>query len=183
MTRWTHLKPNEWNVELIWSDGYPERLSELLGCEAVVALDGGVGTLSELAVAWSAAQSEREAPLLVAIGERWRRLFEARWNRSIRFAGGVVATSIRCRWLGRLGVPEFSQVVLPRIGRPTIRAMDRASAPVRRVRHGRPGLHAAGASASLTTASFGLAAGARPAEASCWMAALLGMNTAGRRKR
>jgi uncharacterized protein (TIGR00730 family) len=77
MTGWTHLKPNEWNVELIWADGYPERLSELLACEAVVALDGGVGTLSELAVAWSAVQTERGAPLLVAIGERWRRLLAA----------------------------------------------------------------------------------------------------------
>ena len=130
-------------MELIWSDGYPERLSELLGCVAVVALDGGVGTLSELAAAWSAAQSEREAPLLVAIGERWRRLFEARWNRSIRFAGGL-GGHLDCRWLGRLRRARASQVVLPHIGRPTIRAMDRASAPVRRVRQGRPGLRAAG---------------------------------------
>jgi uncharacterized protein (TIGR00730 family) len=77
MTAWEHLEPNEWNVELVWSDGYPERLGELLASEAIVALDGGVGTLSELAVAWSAAQTEPGAPLLVAIGERWARLLAA----------------------------------------------------------------------------------------------------------
>jgi uncharacterized protein (TIGR00730 family) len=74
MTAWKHLEPNEWNVELIWSDGYPERLGELLASEAVVALEGGVGTLSELAVVWGAAQTEPGAPLLVAIGEHWARL-------------------------------------------------------------------------------------------------------------
>jgi uncharacterized protein (TIGR00730 family) len=77
MTAWKHLEPNEWNVELIWADGYPERLGELLACDAVVALDGGVGTLSELAVVWSAAQTESDAPVLVAVGQRWRRLLDA----------------------------------------------------------------------------------------------------------
>lgn len=77
MTAWKHLEPNEWNVELVWADGYPERLGELLACEAVIALDGGVGTLSELAVAWGAAQTEPGAPLLVAVGERWERLLAA----------------------------------------------------------------------------------------------------------
>jgi len=74
MTAWTHLQPNEWNQELLWADGYPERLRQLLSCEAVIALDGGVGTLSELAVVWSACQTEEGAPLLLAIGERWSRL-------------------------------------------------------------------------------------------------------------
>jgi uncharacterized protein (TIGR00730 family) len=77
MTAWTHLVPNEWNVELIWAEGYPQRLGELLSCDALVALDGGIGTLSELAVAWGAAQTEPDAPLLIAIGERWRRLLDA----------------------------------------------------------------------------------------------------------
>ena len=77
MTRWTNLEPNEWNTDLLWSGNYPERLGHLLACEAVIALDGGVGTLSELAVAWAARQTEDDAPMIVALGERWERLLNA----------------------------------------------------------------------------------------------------------
>jgi predicted Rossmann-fold nucleotide-binding protein len=77
MTAWTSLEPNEWNADLLWSGNYPERLGHLLGCEAVIALDGGVGTLSELTVAWAARQTEDDAPLIVALGERWERLLRA----------------------------------------------------------------------------------------------------------
>ena len=38
-------------------------------------LDGGVGTLSELALVWSTAQTERVAPSLLLVGEIWRRLY------------------------------------------------------------------------------------------------------------
>jgi uncharacterized protein (TIGR00730 family) len=74
MTAWTHLEPNEWNAELVWADDYPRRLAEMLSCRAVVALDGGIGTLSELAVVWSARQTEDGAPVLIAVGDRWRRI-------------------------------------------------------------------------------------------------------------
>ncbi|MGH2596254.1 MAG: LOG family protein [Actinomycetota bacterium] len=77
MTAWTSLEPNEWNADLLWSGDYPERLGHLLACEAVIALDGGVGTLSELAVAWAARQTEDDAPMIVALGERWERLLGA----------------------------------------------------------------------------------------------------------
>ena len=77
MTAWTGLEPNEWNADLLWSGGYPERLGHLLACEAVIALDGGVGTLSELTVAWAARQTEDDAPMIVALGERWKRLLGA----------------------------------------------------------------------------------------------------------
>jgi uncharacterized protein (TIGR00730 family) len=77
MTAWTSLEPNEWNADLLWSGDYPERLGHLLACEAVVALDGGVGTLSELAVAWAARQTEDNAPMIVALGTRWERLMGA----------------------------------------------------------------------------------------------------------
>jgi predicted Rossmann-fold nucleotide-binding protein len=46
----------------------------MLSCRAVVALDGGIGTLSELAVVWSARQTEEGAPALIAVGDRWRRI-------------------------------------------------------------------------------------------------------------
>jgi uncharacterized protein (TIGR00725 family) len=77
MRSWSHLAPNEWNHELEWADGYPARLKSLLGCQAVIALDGGVGTLSELAVIWAASQTEPAPLRLVVIGQKWRRLLDA----------------------------------------------------------------------------------------------------------
>jgi uncharacterized protein (TIGR00725 family) len=77
MRSWPHLTPNRWNRELEWADGYPARLASLLSCHAVIALDGGIGTLSELAVMWAAAQTEAAPPRLLVIGERWRRLLDS----------------------------------------------------------------------------------------------------------
>jgi len=71
MSGWTDLKPNEWNDELRWSDTYPERLAHLLSADAVVVLDGGIGTLSEAAVVWAALQTEAAAPDLVFLGAGW----------------------------------------------------------------------------------------------------------------
>lgn len=71
MSGWTDLKPNEWNHELRWSDTYPERLAHLLAADAVVVLDGGIGTLSEAAVVWAALQTEAAAPDLVFLGAGW----------------------------------------------------------------------------------------------------------------
>lgn len=63
--------PNRWNHELRWSDTYAERLSHLLACDAMLALDGGIGTLSEAAVAWSALQTEPAAAELIFLGAGW----------------------------------------------------------------------------------------------------------------
>ena len=76
MKEWSHLTPGEWNAELRWATDYPTRLGLLLTCEAVVALDGGVGTLSEIALAWAMAQTEATAPTIVLLGQRWRRIIE-----------------------------------------------------------------------------------------------------------
>jgi len=77
MRAWSHLEPDAGCTELRWADGYPERLASLLSCHAVVALDGGVGTLSELSIVWAAAQTEPEMPAVIAVGERWRALLDA----------------------------------------------------------------------------------------------------------
>jgi predicted Rossmann-fold nucleotide-binding protein len=74
MSGWKDLEPNRWNAELEWAADYPTRLGSLLRCRAVVALDGGVGTLSELAVVWAAAQTEPDMPRIVAVGDRWRKI-------------------------------------------------------------------------------------------------------------
>jgi len=71
MSGWTGLQPNQWNDELRWSDTYAERLAHLMAAEVVVALDGGIGTLSEAAVVWAALQTEPDAADLVFLGEGW----------------------------------------------------------------------------------------------------------------
>jgi uncharacterized protein (TIGR00730 family) len=77
MSAWTSLRPNEWVAEARASDDYGARLRALLDMDAVVALDGGVGTLSELAVVWAAAQTEPSAPAIVVLGAAWPKLLEA----------------------------------------------------------------------------------------------------------
>jgi len=77
MSGWTGLQPNEWNHELRWSDTYPERLAHLLAADAVVALDGGIGTLSEAAVVWAALQTEPAVPDLVFLGAGWPPVLES----------------------------------------------------------------------------------------------------------
>src|SRR5439155_20195168 len=71
MRGWTALTPNRWNHELRWSDTYPERLAHLLAADAMIALDGGIGTLSEAAIAWSARQTEPAAAELIFLGTGW----------------------------------------------------------------------------------------------------------------
>lgn len=76
MKSWTGLSPNTWNTELTWAEGYPARLAAMLDSHAVIALTGGVGTLSELAVVWAARQTEPGHCPIVLVGERWRRLVD-----------------------------------------------------------------------------------------------------------
>ncbi len=71
MRGWSRLTPNPWNHELRWSDTYPERLAHLLAADAMVAVDGGIGTLSEAAIAWSARQTEPDAAELIFLGAGW----------------------------------------------------------------------------------------------------------------
>jgi uncharacterized protein (TIGR00730 family) len=77
MRHWDKLEPNRWNAELRWSDGYGTRLDHLLRCTGVIALPGGVGTLSEMAVIWAAAQTEANPPSIVLLGDVWPPLIAA----------------------------------------------------------------------------------------------------------
>jgi uncharacterized protein (TIGR00725 family) len=90
MSAWGALSPNPWSSELRWADSYGTRLGHLLACDAVVALDGGVGTLSEAAVAWAALQTEPHAAALVLVGEAWREVHEVLSRRWI-ISGGDLA--------------------------------------------------------------------------------------------
>jgi len=71
MRGWTTLTPNRWNHELVWSDTYPERLGHILTADAIVAVDGGIGTLSEATLAWSTLQTEPVAADLIFLGAGW----------------------------------------------------------------------------------------------------------------
>lgn len=71
MQHWAGIEPNPWNADLRWSSNYGMRLNELLHCDAVIALPGGVGTLSEMAVVWAASQTEKRVLPLVLLGDCW----------------------------------------------------------------------------------------------------------------
>ncbi len=77
MQHWSTVTPNTWNADLRWSRDYGTRLNHILRCAAIIALPGGVGTLSELAVAWAASQTEKQAQPLVLLGECWPPLLAA----------------------------------------------------------------------------------------------------------
>jgi uncharacterized protein (TIGR00730 family) len=77
MSDWKHLAPHESNAELRWSVDYAERLRHLLTADVVVALPGGIGTLSEAAVVWAAAQTEPDATQLVLVGDAWHLVRDA----------------------------------------------------------------------------------------------------------
>ena len=74
MRGWEAIVPNPWSSELRWSDTYGERLTHLLSADVVVALPGGIGTLAESTVIWSALQTEPSAPGLVFYGSDWATL-------------------------------------------------------------------------------------------------------------
>lgn len=76
MAHWSTLTPSEHHHELRWCANYPERLAHLLGCDAVVALDGGIGTMSEAFVVWAARQTEPDAPTLIVSGDGWPHLLD-----------------------------------------------------------------------------------------------------------
>ena len=77
MRGWTGLTPNRWTHELRWSDTYPERLAHFLAADAVVAVDGGIGTLAEAAIVWAALQTEPTAPGLIFVGSGWPAVLES----------------------------------------------------------------------------------------------------------
>lgn len=70
------LKPNPWVHELIHFPTLRERLMYLVtSSDGLIALKGGVGTLSEVALAWSFLQTAEMAPKpLILIGPGWRRV-------------------------------------------------------------------------------------------------------------
>src|SRR5229473_5919301 len=77
MQYWKGIEPNSWNAGLRWSDNYGTRINHILHCDAVIALPGGVGTLSEMAMVWAASQTEERPLPLVLLGECWPPVIES----------------------------------------------------------------------------------------------------------
>lgn len=76
MSKWTHLTPDESHSQLIWSENYFERLQQLLTADYLIVLDGGIGTLSELALAWAIGQTEETYTKVIILGEGIKRMID-----------------------------------------------------------------------------------------------------------
>jgi uncharacterized protein (TIGR00730 family) len=115
---WAELGPNRWVAERIVAADWFDRLRRLARCDALVALEGGLGTLAELSTAWANLQTDPAlTPPLILVGPAWAELVEA---------------------IGRLLVVDGSDVALVRrVGSvdevlPALDAALRAAGPVER---------------------------------------------------
>lgn len=75
---WRTVEPNRWLTEQIHKDTLQERLNALVAIgDGWIALPGGLGTLSEVALTWSLLQTDIVAwGPLVLVGSGWRVTFE-----------------------------------------------------------------------------------------------------------
>jgi predicted Rossmann-fold nucleotide-binding protein len=72
--KWRPVKPNRWVKEERRFSTLQERLTELIqGCDAAIALPGGPGTLTEIALTWNLmiVESLPRRPL-VLVGTGWQ---------------------------------------------------------------------------------------------------------------
>ena len=74
MEKWRPMPRNEWVGEEIRLDSQRDRLLYLvMNNDGMITLPGGIGTLSEMALAWSLVQtSEMPTRPLVLLGSMWR---------------------------------------------------------------------------------------------------------------
>lgn len=84
---WRQVAPNRWITHEIRCTTLKERLTRLIGLgDAFIALPGGVGTLSEVALSWSLIQTGEIQPRpLVLVGGRWRRTLQAYKEESLGY--------------------------------------------------------------------------------------------------
>ncbi len=75
---WRPVQPNAWIHEQIRCSSLRERVVRLIEAgQALVALPGGVGTLSEIALSWSMLQTGELTPRpMLLVGEAWRRTID-----------------------------------------------------------------------------------------------------------
>ncbi len=70
---WRPVAPNPWVMQENRFPTLNQRLNDLIqGCEAAIALPGGIGTLAEIAVMWSQLQTGSSSPKpLILVGPGW----------------------------------------------------------------------------------------------------------------
>jgi hypothetical protein len=76
--RWRSTRANRWVMEARHFSTMQERLNELVrACDAAIALPGGAGTLTEIALSWNLmiVDSMPRKPLIL-IGLGWKAVFE-----------------------------------------------------------------------------------------------------------
>jgi len=95
------LRPNSWVREIVAFQTLRERLFFLIEKpDAMVALRGGVGTLSEIALVWSLLQVGELAPRpFVLVGKMWRQFVET-------FAEHAAITANDLLWLTLVDRPD-----------------------------------------------------------------------------
>jgi uncharacterized protein (TIGR00730 family) len=79
---WRAVKPNAWVQEERRFETIQERLNELVhACDAAIALSGGPGTLTEIALTWNLmiVRTMPQKPLILS-GPGWRKLIETFYN-------------------------------------------------------------------------------------------------------
>ena len=75
---WAELGPNRWVTEEIVAADWFDRLRRLARCDALVALEGGLGTLAELSTSWANLQTDPAlTPPLILVGPAWAEMVEA----------------------------------------------------------------------------------------------------------
>jgi len=74
LENWRPSQPNKWITEERRSETLRERLFALIdGCDAAIALPGGPGTLTEIALTWNLLLTESIAPRpLILVGNGWK---------------------------------------------------------------------------------------------------------------
>ena len=75
---WRTVKPNPWVLEERRFATLQERLNELVqACDAAIALPGGPGTLTEIALSWNLLiVHTMPAKPLILVGSAWKSIFE-----------------------------------------------------------------------------------------------------------
>lgn len=75
---WKGVRPNPWVHEVRHFQSLIDRLSALMNsCEAAIALPGGAGTLTEIALLWNRVIIKSIPPLpIILIGPAWKTAFE-----------------------------------------------------------------------------------------------------------
>ena len=74
VSAWDGLPANEFVMTQVDSVDLFERLRKFSKVDLLIALDGGLGTLTEIAVSWNLLQVGADARPLLLVGEQWQEL-------------------------------------------------------------------------------------------------------------